>query len=108
MGNDDARIDEIILLEGEKLGLFNYANQKKIHFREYVIYGYSFIPPSPFQLKDWEKYDVSRYVDPGCVPPTEGFRTTDIDEDEIVVFAGTSADELYFEKWDFSFSFTTL
>jgi Icc-related predicted phosphoesterase len=23
-------------------------------------------------LKDWEKYDVSRYVDPGCVPPEEG------------------------------------
>ena len=23
---------------------------------------------------------MSRYIDPGCVPPTEGFRTADVDE----------------------------
>ncbi|HQV34124.1 MAG TPA: hypothetical protein PKV71_19705 [Calditrichia bacterium] len=23
-------------------------------------------------MKDWERYDVSRYVDPGCVSPEEG------------------------------------
>jgi Icc-related predicted phosphoesterase len=40
-----------------------------------MIMGYAYIPPSPFQLKDWERYDVSKYVDPGCIPPTEGFRT---------------------------------
>ena len=45
------------------------------------MFGYSFVPPTPFQNKDWEKYDVSRYVDPGCIHPTEGFRTTEITED---------------------------
>ena len=46
-----------------------------------MVFGYSFVPPTPFQNKDWEKYDVSRYVDPGCIHPTEGFRTTEITED---------------------------
>jgi hypothetical protein len=31
-------------------------------------------------MKFWEKYDVSRYVDPGCVHPTEGSRTTEVKE----------------------------
>jgi len=31
------------------------------------------VPPTPFLLKDWEKYDVSAYVDPGCVSPEEGY-----------------------------------
>ena len=26
-------------------------------------------------LKDWERYDVSRYVDPGCVSPEEGLHS---------------------------------
>jgi len=77
LGNDDVRIDEEILLSGEKKGLYHYINQRKIEFRSYLIIGYSFIPPSPFQLKDWEKYDVSRYVDPGCTHPTEGYRSVD-------------------------------
>ena len=39
------------------------------------------MPPTPFRLKDWERYDVSRFVDPGCIPPTEGVRTMDTGED---------------------------
>ena len=35
------------------------------------------MPPSPFQLKDWERYDVSRFTDPGCVSPEKGFRTVE-------------------------------
>ncbi len=30
------------------------------------------MPPTPFALKDWERYDVSRFVDPGSIPPEEG------------------------------------
>lgn len=77
LGNDDPASEEKRFLEGAAEGLFQYINQKKVEFGPYKIFGYSFIPPSPFQLKDWEKYDVSRYVDPGCVHPTEGFRTVD-------------------------------
>jgi Icc-related predicted phosphoesterase len=29
-------------------------------------------------LKDWERYDVSRYVDPGCISPEEGHRTVPV------------------------------
>ena len=29
-------------------------------------------PPTPFLLKDWERYDVSRYVDPLRVPGRDG------------------------------------
>jgi len=39
------------------------------------------VPPTPFLLKDWERYDISRFVDPGCVHPTEGYRTVEPDED---------------------------
>jgi Icc-related predicted phosphoesterase len=30
-------------------------------------------------LKDWERYDVSRYVDPGCYPPEEGWHTRPVE-----------------------------
>jgi Icc-related predicted phosphoesterase len=41
------------------------------------------VPPTPFQLKDWERYDVSRYVDVGAISPEKGKRTVDIPLDEI-------------------------
>jgi Icc-related predicted phosphoesterase len=81
LGNDDARSEEERFLEESKKGLFHYMNQKKVYLNNYPVFGYSFVPPTPFQMKDWEKYDVSRYVDPGCIHPTEGFRTTEPTED---------------------------
>ena len=47
----------------------------------YDFYGYAYVPPTPFRYKDWERYDVSRYVDPGCISPEEGIRTIDTGED---------------------------
>ncbi|OQX77984.1 MAG: hypothetical protein B6D61_06390 [Bacteroidetes bacterium 4484_249] len=81
LGNDDARCEEEKFIIENKKGLFHYANQKEFLLKEYKIFGYSFVPPTPFQNKDWEKYDVSRYADPGCIHPTEGFRTIEITED---------------------------
>ena len=78
MGNDDPKAEESALLEGEEKGLWHYAHLKSFAYNGYQIYGYAFSPPSPFRLKDWEKYDVSRYVDPGCISPEDGFRTVDI------------------------------
>ena len=34
-------------------------------------------------LKDWERYDVSRFTDPGCISPEKGQRTVEVDPDEI-------------------------
>lgn len=71
-GNDDGRSIEGSLLELESEGLLHYINGKHESLGGYDIYGYCYVPPTPFQLKDWERYDVSRYVDPGCLPIEEG------------------------------------
>lgn len=79
LGNDDPRSEEGKFVEAANNGLFHYINQKKASLNGFIIFGYCFVPPTPFRLKDWEKYDVSRYVDPGCVHPAEGFRTREPD-----------------------------
>jgi len=83
LGNDDPKSEETILNCGEKMGLWHYINNKHFTFRGYRIFGYNYVPPTPFQLKDWEKYDVSRFVDPGCVSPEEGSHTFSVNESEI-------------------------
>jgi uncharacterized protein len=81
LGNDDPRSQEEAFLKHEKDGLWHYMHMKKKTLDDYTVYGYSMVPPTPFLLKDWERYDVSRYVDPGCVHPTEGIRTVGPDAD---------------------------
>lgn len=82
MGNDDPRYDEVLFTEAEKKEkLWEYINNRKTYYGIYTIYGYSFIPPTPFQYKDWELYDVSRYVDPGCIHPMDGKRLVKPDID---------------------------
>lgn len=75
LGNDDPRKEEPAFLHYEAEGLWHYMHMKKTVLDGYSIYGYSMVPPTPFMLKDWERYDVSRFVDPGCIHPTEGYRT---------------------------------
>ena len=74
-GNDDRKDLLSALPEGEADGLWTNLNMKCRVIGKYRFYGYAFVPPTPFLLKDWEKYDVSRYVDPGCISPMEGKRT---------------------------------
>ncbi len=81
LGNDDPKIEENKIIQGQNRSLWEYVHNKKVEFNNYVIYGYANIPPTPFLLKDWERYDVSRYVDPGSVHPTEGKRTIEEKED---------------------------
>jgi Icc-related predicted phosphoesterase len=75
LGNDDPRSSEIILQQAEAEGLLEYINEKWTNLDGYEICGYSYVPPTPFLFKDWEKYDVSRFVDVGCVSPLQGFRS---------------------------------
>ena len=82
LGNDDPRAAEPELLELESQGLCIYCHGKRANTDRYVVIGYNYIPPTPFQLKDWERYDVSRYVDPGCTPPDEGETSVDLSETE--------------------------
>jgi Icc-related predicted phosphoesterase len=75
LGNDDGRYTEASVMDAAAEGVWEYIHGKKVFFKEYPVFGYSYIPPSPFLLKDWERYDVSRYVDPGSASPEEGMRT---------------------------------
>lgn len=72
LGNDDNRIYENEFIEKQSLSLWNYIHNRKFTFCDYSFFGYSHVPPTPFLYKDWERYDVSRFVDPGCIPPDEG------------------------------------
>ena len=91
MGNDDARSEEQYVIDGAHQGHWKYIHQKSILYRNFTVFGYAYIPPSPFQIKDWEKYDVSHYADPGCIPPNEGFRTVEPPEN---IEHGTIAKDL--------------
>lgn len=83
LGNDDPRAEEAAVVELEERGLLTYMHARRVEWRGYSIYGYACVPPTPFRLKDWERYDVSRYVDPGCVSPEEGWRTVPADPRDV-------------------------
>ena len=73
LGNDDSKLHEADLL-GEN-SLWEYIHNRSVVFGAYKIFGYNYVPPTPFLNKDWERYDISRYVDPGCIPPEEGWHS---------------------------------
>ncbi len=83
LGNDDPRVNEESLIEGAAAGLLSYVHMKKEQLDKWTVYGYAMTPPSPFRLKDWEQYDVSRYVDPGSVSPEEGVRSVPVEPSEV-------------------------
>ena len=82
LGNDDPRDREPEILEGETRGLWTYLNERSVEVAGHTFTGYSFVPPTPFMLKDWERFDVSRHVDPGCVSPEHGMRPVPVAADE--------------------------
>lgn len=79
LGNDDPKKYESIFIEADNCNLIKYVHQKTIPFSNYYVTGYSFVPPTPFQLKDWERYDVSQFVDVGVIPLEEGYYSIPVD-----------------------------
>jgi uncharacterized protein len=75
LGNDDSKSHEDVLIDISTTGLLTYVHDRKVQFMGYSVVGYSYVPPSPFLNKDWEKYDVSQFTDVGCVSPEEGYRS---------------------------------
>ena len=75
LGNDDPRSGEPALEALDAAGRILYAHARRCELGSFTVYGYACVPPTPFALKDWERYDVSRFVDPGCVAPEEGRRS---------------------------------
>src|SRR4030042_2539329 len=93
MGNDDARVEEAAVLDAAARGVWEDIHQRRVGFGEFSIYGYAYVPPTPFRLKDWERYDVARYTDPDAVSPEEGWRTYPVSEQEMKYM--TIKDELH-------------
>ncbi|MCX6554987.1 MAG: metallophosphoesterase [Candidatus Aminicenantes bacterium] len=83
LGNDDARTEETVVLRHEQENIWKYMHNRKVAFMDYQIYGYACVPPTPFVLKDWERYDISHFVDPGALAPEEGRLTSELSENEI-------------------------
>lgn len=83
LGNDDPRYEQEGIFAGQESGLWQHIHNRKILFGSVPIYGFGCVPPTPFLLKDWERYDISRYVPPGCVSPEEGYRSVQGEAHEI-------------------------
>jgi Icc-related predicted phosphoesterase len=82
MGNDDPRFEEASVFEAAMQGVWEYIHNRKVALNNFCVYGYAYVPPTPFRLKDWERYDVSRYVDPGCISPEEGMHSFPVSDQE--------------------------
>jgi len=83
LGNDDPRSVEESVLDAEQRGCWTYLHNRSVSWGERTVFGYACVPPTPFLLKDWERYDVSRHVDPGCVSPEEGRRSVEVDARDV-------------------------
>lgn len=83
LGNDDPRCEEANVLAQADEALFHYLHERCYCFSDFNCYGYACVPPTPFLLKDWERYDVSRYVPPEAISPEEGCRTVLVPDHEI-------------------------
>ncbi len=83
LGNDDPRAEESTVLAHAATAGWEYLHGRSAVCDGVMVFGYACVPPTPFLLKDWERYDVSRYVDPGCVSPEEGWRSMPAAADEV-------------------------
>lgn len=92
LGNDDPRFEEAAVMDVASNGVWQYVHNRRVELGGFFFYGYSYVPPTPFLLKDWERYDVSRYVDPGSVSPEEGRRS--VPEEARVARNATILDDL--------------
>ena len=79
-GNDDPRGAAPALSQLEAPGLLQHAPGRRLVVAGVPVYGYACVPPTPFALKDWERYDVSRFVDPGSISPEGGLRSVPVPE----------------------------
>ena len=59
LGNDDFRINMASMENAEKNKIINSIHMKSVKLdNNILIAGYSFVNPTPFRLKDWEKTDL--------------------------------------------------
>lgn len=80
-GNDDRKILFDAVAEGEKTDLWRNLHNRCIVIGKYRFYGYACVPPTPFMIKDWERFDVTEEVGPGCIAPADGYHSLPPDHD---------------------------
>jgi uncharacterized protein len=83
LGNDDHRVYEPVFIKANEAGILDYIHEKTRSYKNFYISGYAYVPPTPFHLKDWERYDISQFVDVGAISPESGIRTVEVPLDEI-------------------------
>lgn len=83
MGNDDVRCAEAVFIEAQKEELWEYLHLKISALGKYAVYGYTCVPPTPFKLKDWERYDVDLTLKDRSIAPEMGIHTTTFNINEI-------------------------
>ena len=96
LGNDDSSVCAHDVLNMEYEGLLHYIHMRPQSLGEYVIYGYSFVPLTPFGIKDWDKFDTADQIPlPTGYPPffTQENGTTVVDFDQDIRPRGTIEDD---------------
>jgi Icc-related predicted phosphoesterase len=83
LGNDDGKMEEKRIRAFERQALWTYVHNRCVPWRDYLVCGYAYVPPTPFLLKDWERYDVSNYLDPLCVAPEDGCHSVPVAKERL-------------------------
>ncbi|MBL7206646.1 MAG: metallophosphoesterase [Candidatus Aenigmarchaeota archaeon] len=54
-GNDDFKVNYDLLIQAEKKGVLKLLHQGIHKLNDWTLRGYSFVNPTPFFIKDWER-----------------------------------------------------
>lgn len=80
-GNDDLKIVFEAMADGEKTELWRNLQNHCVVIGKYRFYGYGCVPPTPFRIKDWDRFDISKDIEMGCIAPSVGFHSMPPDHD---------------------------
>lgn len=67
MGNDDYNINADLLEKADEQGILHFIHQKICPIGKRFIAGYSFINPTPFLFKEWERSEDQLKTDLDCL-----------------------------------------
>ncbi len=84
LGNDDGRRIEGDMLRVQAEGVWEYLHGRCVIIGGIRFFGYSYVPPTPFLLKDWERHDITHHLLPGCIAPEDGRFTVEVDRSEVI------------------------
>jgi Icc-related predicted phosphoesterase len=80
-GNDDFKIFFDAVADGEKSDLWRNLHNRCFVIGKYRFYGYGCVPPTPFRIKDWDRFDISKKIEMDCIAPADGFHSLPPDHD---------------------------